>query len=95
MSVFIIARITVTDPADYATYAAQTVALAEKAGGKFLVKGGDYVVAEGSDPNCRNVVIEFSTRAMAQAWYNSPEYQDILPIALRASTREIIIVDGV
>ncbi len=95
MSVYIIARIEVTDPEDYAAYAAQTVAQAEKAGGKFLVKGGDYVAVEGDDPDKRIVVVEFPTRQMALDWYNSPEYQEILPIALRASQRELLIVDGV
>jgi uncharacterized protein (DUF1330 family) len=95
MSVYVIARITLTDPADYAAYAAQTVALVEQMGGKFLIKGGAYVVVEGSDPECRNVLIEFPTRDMALAWYNSPVYQEILPIALRASNRDLIIVDGV
>lgn len=94
MAVYIMARIRVTDPEDYMTYASQTVALAEKAGGKFLVKGGDYEVVEGDDPAIRQVVVEFPTREMALAWYNSPEYQEILPIALRASEREIIVVDG-
>lgn len=95
MSVYIMARIDVTDPELYKTYAAQTVALAEKAGGKFLVKGGDYVTVEGVDPQKRIVLIEFPTREEALAWYNSDEYQNILPIALDASNRELIIVDGV
>ena len=38
MTAYIIARIEVTDPQDYATYAGQTVALAEAAGGTFLVR---------------------------------------------------------
>ena len=39
MSAYIIGRITVTDPQDYAAYAEQTEALARKFGGRFLVKG--------------------------------------------------------
>ena len=38
MSAYIIARITVTEPEDYSTYARQTVALAERFGGRFLVR---------------------------------------------------------
>lgn len=94
MPAYLIARITVTDPADYATYAAQTVALAEQFGGTFLVKGGPQAVIEGSAPD-RHVVVQFPDRATAMAWYNSDEYQAILPIALRASTRDCVIVDGV
>ncbi len=94
MAVYIIARITVTDPADYMTYAGQTVALAEKAGGRFLAKGGAQQFVEGDGPG-RHILIEFPTREQALAWYNSPEYQTILPIALRSSRRDVVIVDGI
>ncbi|MDD9707229.1 DUF1330 domain-containing protein [Seohaeicola sp. SP36] len=94
MTAYIIARIEVTDLEDYKTYASQTVALAEKAGGNFLVKGGPMTQVEGSGPD-RHVVISFPTREQALAWYHSPEYQAILPIALRSSTRDLVIVDGI
>lgn len=94
MTAYIIARIEVTDLEDYKTYASQTVALAEKAGGTFLVKGGPMTQVEGSGPD-RHVVISFPTRAQALDWYHSAEYQAILPIALRSSTRDLVIVDGI
>ncbi len=93
MPAYIIARIDVSDPADYATYASQTVALAERHGGRFLVKGGAMTQLEGEGP-ARHVVIEFPDRATAEAWYSSPDYQSILPIALRSSRRDLVIVDG-
>lgn len=89
-----IARIDVTDPEEYAIYAGQTVALAERFGGRFLVKGGPQEVIEGEAPS-RHVIVEFPSRAAAERWFNSPEYQRILPIALRASTRDVVIVEGV
>jgi uncharacterized protein (DUF1330 family) len=70
------------------------VAQAEKAGGTFLVKGGPMTQVEGSGPD-RHVVISFPTREQALEWYHSPEYQAILPIALRSSTRDLVIVDGI
>lgn len=94
MTAYIIARIEVTDLEDYKTYASQTVAMAEKAGGTFLVKGGPMTQVEGTGPD-RHVVISFPTREQALAWYHSPEYQAILPIALRSSTRDLVIVDGI
>ena len=94
MTAYMIARIDVTDPEEYAIYAGQTVALAEKFGGRFLVKGGPQEVIEGEAPS-RHVIVEFPSRAAAERWFNSPEYQRILPIALRASTRDVVIVEGV
>jgi uncharacterized protein (DUF1330 family) len=94
MPAYIIGRIEVTDPETYQTYASQTVALAEAAGGRFLVKGGPITRLEGEGP-ARHVVIEFPDRAAAEAWYRSDAYQAIVPIALRASRRDLVIVDGV
>jgi uncharacterized protein (DUF1330 family) len=94
MSAYIIGRITVTDPQEYAAYAAQTVALAEQFGGRFLVKGGAQTVIEGNCP-ARHVIIEFPDRQTALDWYNSTEYRRILPLALSASERDLVIVDGV
>lgn len=94
MSAYLIARISVTDPEDYKIYAGQTEALAEQAGGRFLVKGGPQVQVEGNSPE-RHVIIEFPDRAAALAWYNSPEYQRILPIAMSSSKRDMVIVDGI
>ncbi|MEQ9242093.1 MAG: DUF1330 domain-containing protein [Pseudooceanicola nanhaiensis] len=94
MSAYLIARITVTDPDDYQAYASQTVALAEKFGGRFLVKGGAQEGLEGNCPD-RHVIIEFPDRATALDWYNSDAYQRILPIALSSSERDIVVVDGI
>ncbi len=93
MSAYVIARINVTDPEDYKTYASQTIALAEKAGGRFLVKGGRQTMLEGNSPD-RHIIIEFPDHDSALNWYNSQAYQRILPIALSSSERDIVIVDG-
>jgi len=93
MSAYIIARINVTDAEDYKNYAGQTVALAEKFGGKFLVKGGAQTQLEGNGPD-RHVLIEFPDRETALEWYNSDAYRRILPIAISSSDRDIVVVDG-
>ena len=93
MTAYVIARINVTDPEDYQTYASQTVALAEKSGGRFLVKGGRQTQVEGNGPD-RHVIIEFPDYDTALNWYNSDAYQRILPIALSSSERDIVVVDG-
>lgn len=93
MTAYLIARIDVTDPDEYQAYASQTVALAEKAGGRFLAKGGRQTQVEGLSPG-RHVIIAFPDHEAALAWYNSDAYQRILPIALSSSERDIVIVDG-
>ena len=93
MTAYIIARIEVTNLDAYKEYAAKTPALAESFGGRFLVKAGAYEQVEGSGPD-RHVVIEMPDMATARTFYNSPEYQAILPIALENSTRDLVIVEG-
>lgn len=93
MPAYMIARIEVTNPEGYAKYAAQTVAIAEKFGGRFLVKGGPMEQVEGSGPD-RHVVVEFPDMAAARAFYTSEEYRQILPIALENSRRDVVFVEG-
>jgi uncharacterized protein (DUF1330 family) len=40
------------------------------------------------------VVLEFDSPAQAMTWYNSPEYQAILPHRLRNTTGRAICVAG-
>ena len=93
MAAYIIARVEVTNLEAYGAYAAQTPAIAESYGGKFLVKAGAYEQIEGNGPS-RHVVIEMPDMAAARAFYNSPEYQKILPVALANSERDMVFVEG-
>ncbi|WP_069299158.1 DUF1330 domain-containing protein [Neptunicoccus sediminis] len=94
MAAYVIAQIEVTNLEGYMEYASQTVACAEKFGGRFLVKGGDAEWIEGDGP-ARNVVIEFDSTEAAKTFYYSDEYQKILPLALDNSNRSMVLVEGV
>ena len=61
---------------------------------RYLVRGGETELREGSWRG-RTVAIEFPDLATARAWYNSPEYQAILPFRLVASQGDAILVEGV
>ena len=62
--------------------------------GHFIVHGGQAEVVEGADPGTL-IVIEFPDRARARAWYESPAYQEILPLRTENSDSAAIIVEGV
>ena len=47
----------------------------------------------GPEPN-RVIILEFADRAAVKRWYNSPEYQKILPGRLDNSTGRAFIVEG-
>ncbi len=95
MTAYMIAQVEVADPDAYSLYTAQTPGLIEQYGGRFVVRGGNPEVLEGTLPGSRIVVIAFDDRAAAERFYRSPEYQKILPLRLAASTGISCIVDGV
>jgi uncharacterized protein (DUF1330 family) len=94
MAAYVIANIEVTDAERYPEYARQTPAVVEQYGGRFLVKGGRYDEIEGSWPNRRIVVIEFSDAEAARRWYTSPEYQRLIPLRQKYANSEIVLVEG-
>ena len=63
-------------------------------GGRFLVHGGRLTPAEGTwDGDL--VVIAFPDLTAATDWYESPAYQEILPLRVDNSTSIAAIVEGV
>ena len=88
-----IARVDVKNEEAYKPYAAANPAIFKKYGGRFLVRGGKFDVAEGST-RARNVVIEFPDYAAALACYRSPEYQENIKVRLPHSAIELIVIEG-
>ena len=67
-----IAHVNVTDPERYKDYVAANAVAFRKYNGRFLVRGGDSVVASGGLGGRRHVVIEFDSFAVAKACHDSP-----------------------
>jgi uncharacterized protein (DUF1330 family) len=68
-------------------------------GGKAIVRTGNIDIRENSHglgwKPTRILIIEFPSMEAARSWYESPEYQEILPIRLNASQDNMVIVEGV
>ena len=65
-----------------------------KHGGKYLVRGGQTEVVEGSTGEYPiKVVLQFPSMAAGKTWYNSPEYQVNLPHRLENSEGNFIWVE--
>ena len=94
MACYTVGHITVTNMDGYKEYATQVPATIAAHGGEYLVRGGHATDVEGQMPGDRHVVLRFKDRAAAEGWYNSPEYQAILPIRLANSEGVMTIVDG-
>jgi len=88
-----VGRIDITNEEGFKPYAAANSAIFKKFGGRYLVRGGKFDVAEGNS-RARNVVVEFPDYAAALACYRSPEYQENIMARLPHSTVELIVIEG-
>ena len=95
MTAFVVVQESIENEDVFNQYRAKAPATIEAYGGKFLARGGNLEVLEGELPHKRLVIIEFPTREDAIAWYNSSEYQEILPTRLSSSKGIFAVVDGV
>ena len=94
MAGYLIGDIEVTDPETYAKYAAGVPATVAAFGGKYLVRGAQGDVAEGTWTPKRLVVLEFESLERAKAWYDSPEYADLKKLRQSASKGNLIFAEG-
>ena len=91
---YIIAQVDVTNPQQYAEYAKLTPALIEKAGGRFIARGGRIATLEGPAARSRVVIIEFPSFERAQEFYNSPGYVAARKLREGAATAQLVLVEG-
>lgn len=90
---YIIGHITVTDPDTYPEYIRRDTPILERLGAKFIVRGGQSEVMEGTAGE-RHVVIEFPSYEAALAAYNDPEYQEVAAIRRASADSVILVVEG-
>ncbi|MFL6862182.1 MAG: DUF1330 domain-containing protein [Allosphingosinicella sp.] len=95
MKGYVIANVSVGNAAGYEAYRSQTAAIIAQYGGRFLVRGGPVEVREGEAAIGRLVVLEFPSVEAARIFYDSPEYQAIVPIRQANAESSLCIVEGV
>jgi len=94
MPAYFVAELETTNAAGMEPYRAAVPATIAQYGGRYLARGGAAELMEGGPEPKRIVILEFPDTAAAKRWYNSPEYQKILPIRLANSTGRVFIVEG-
>ena len=94
MAGYVIADIDVTDPVAYQEYVKLTPAIIAKYGGRFLVRGGEAEVVEGTWTPNRLVVLEFESIERAREWYHSEEYGTAMKIRHRTAVTNAFLVEG-
>lgn len=94
MTTYMIAAIDVHDNDKYETYKALAPPMIETHGGRYIVRGGERDVIEGTWPAGRVVVLEFPDWDSANAFVDDPDYAPIAAIRHAATTSHVWIVEG-
>ena len=91
---YLIGQITITDPKKYQQYASETENIIKRFGGRYLIRGGEQIIAEGTPQGNRDVVVEFDTLEKARQFYELEQYAKIINIRKEKSTGYILMVEG-
>jgi len=76
MPVYWIARAKIINQRSYKKYADKAGIIVESFGGKFLTRGGNFKIMEGSDNFTRFVIAEFPNMGLAEECFNSEAYKN-------------------
>jgi uncharacterized protein (DUF1330 family) len=95
VAAYIIADVTVTDPATMEEYRKRVPATLTPFGGRFIVRGGAHQTVEGDWKPNRLVILEFPSMEQAKRWYECEGYREPKAMRLRAGRTNLVMVDGV
>ena len=94
MPVLVIVQGKIQDRAMLEEYSAQAGAMVRAHQGKLIAFDEQPETVEGKNDRPRTVVLEFPSKAAFRAWYDSPEYQKVLPLRLKSAPGTLIVVNG-
>lgn len=95
MAAYLVVDTELSNPEGYEQYKTRAKPLVERFGGQYLARGGELTVFEDDlwRPT-RMVLIRFENSAQARAFYNSPEYQEVLGIGRAHARRTLTLIEG-
>jgi uncharacterized protein (DUF1330 family) len=94
MAVYVVAQGRIEDREMLGEYVAKVIPTIQSGGGRILGFDESPEVVEGELEHPRTVILEFPSREAFRAWYDSPDYQEILPLRLQSTPGTLIVVDG-
>ncbi len=95
MAAYVIVNDEIQDQGTFSEFRERIGATVEAHGGRYLVRGGNVEVVEGTWSADRVVVIEFDSVGAAKAWLDSSEYNELKELRQRSATANVIVVEGV
>ncbi|KQP21026.1 DUF1330 domain-containing protein [Pseudorhodoferax sp. Leaf265] len=94
-SAYILADVTVTNPAQYEDYKKWSSAAMQTHGAEVCVRGGKVEVLEGDWSPSRLVMLKFPNVEAAKAFNDSPEYGKARAARQGAAIMRMVVVEGV
>ncbi len=94
MAVYVVAQGRIENPEVLARYVERAIPTISAHGGRIVAFDETPEVIEGAVDLPRTVIVEFPTREACRAWYDSPEYQAILPMRLESAPGTLIVANG-
>ena len=91
MSACVIGHITVKDEEKWAQYRAQVPSTLVPWGAELLFRGQRAGILAGQHEHVDTVVIRFPDADTVDAWYNSPEYQALIPLRQQAADLDLVV----
>ena len=88
MAAYLVGNLKVTNPEGFSEYRKLVGKTIADHGGEYVVADVKSIAIEG-DPEHLSVVLKFPDMSALRGWYDSPEYQEILP--LRTDNSEGIV----
>ncbi len=94
MAAYLIANITVQDPARFAGYREQVVPMIATHGGRYLIRGGAVTVVEGEPKFDRVVVLEYPDMDTLRRFYHGPDYAPLIALRQSCTISHVALVEG-
>lgn len=95
MPAYVIADIDVIDPIRYEEYKGLAPLSISRYGGRFIARGADAQVLEGTWTPGRLVILEFPSLDRARQWWTSAEYGPAKALRQATSSANFVVIDGV
>ena len=91
---YILGRISIHNPELFKEYPPLSGPTMEKFGGKYLIRGGKFEIAEGNWPADRTTIVEFESFEKAKECYESIEYRKAKDIRQKSTISDLILIEG-
>lgn len=95
MSAYLIADVEITDESLYAQFRERMTPTLEAYSGRFIARGGEIAVIDGSWNPKRLAIVAFDSMEQARSWLASPEFKELDGIRTSSSNINLVLVEGV